>query len=122
MTQEIAEIIRIKQAAEADLLGRPGVTGVGVGYKYVAGERTDQVVIRVHVAHKRDDVPEAERIPETIDGVPTDVLESRFEEIADTGRYRPVCGGIASAGTTAAPIPARSARSSSTTPPMPGWP
>jgi len=67
---------------------------VEVGYKYVGGERTDQVVIRVHVAHKRDDVPDAERIPETIEGVPTDVLESRFEEIADGGNYRPLCGGI----------------------------
>ena len=93
MPSDTERIIRIKQAAEAELLGRPGVVGVDVGLKYVAGERTDEIVIRVHVTQKGE-VPAEQRIPETIDGVRTDVLEGRYEQLSDSKMFRPVVGGI----------------------------
>jgi hypothetical protein len=69
---------RVKQAIEKDLLNRPGVAGVDIGYKEVGGERTDQLAIRVHVNEKRDVAPE-ERVPQSIEGFPTDVIERKWE-------------------------------------------
>ncbi|KAA1420706.1 hypothetical protein FE697_017360 [Mumia zhuanghuii] len=93
MTDRVQEILPVKRAAEDELLSRPGVTAVDIGFKYVDGERTDEIVIRVHVAEKRD-VPEEERIPAEIDGIPTDVIEGRYEPLADLGSYSPLKGGI----------------------------
>ena len=42
----LSEIRPIKQTGEADLLKRPGVTGVDIGYKYVGGKKTDVLAIR----------------------------------------------------------------------------
>jgi hypothetical protein len=72
------ELRRAKSVAERELLNRPGVTGVDIGYKEVGGSPTNLMAIRVLVNHKRD-VPPPERIPETIEGFPTDVIERRFE-------------------------------------------
>jgi hypothetical protein len=94
-----------KEAVEADLLGRPGVTGVDIGYKEVGGRPTDVVAIRVLVAEKRD-VPPDQAIPAEIDGHPTDVIERRFRlhvlsvddtavvPQADSGAYDPLVGGL----------------------------
>jgi len=73
---ELESVIRARDAAAARLMRIPGVTGVGVGHKVVAGERTETIAIVVFVREKRDD-PE-ERIPPEIEGVPTDVQERTF--------------------------------------------
>jgi catechol 2,3-dioxygenase-like lactoylglutathione lyase family enzyme len=103
-------IIEMKEAAERELLARDGVTGVDVGFKYVAGSRTDTIAIRVFVRTKRD-VPEADLIPRSIDGFPTDVIERTFELLVeakpaettesraagaavDSKTYNPIVGGI----------------------------
>ncbi len=100
-----AEIRRIKTEKEDDLLSRPGITGVDVGPKFVKGKKTDEIAIRVYVEKKKD-VPAKEKIPATINGVKTDVIERRFvlhqlavpvSELApkaDTGTYDPLVGGI----------------------------
>src|SRR5436309_2922941 len=93
MPQDLDKIRQIKEAAEADLLKRPGVTGVDVGYRYVGGKKTDEIVVRVHVAEKKD-VPPDQKIPETINGVKTDVLQNRFELAIDKDLYDPLLGGI----------------------------
>ncbi|MGH8948601.1 MAG: hypothetical protein ACRDXF_07050 [Acidimicrobiia bacterium] len=72
------ELKRVKRAAEAEFLNRPGVTGVDIGYKEVDGKPTDVIAIRVLVQNKRDVRPE-DRIPEAIEGFPTDVIQRRFE-------------------------------------------
>lgn len=102
----VDEIIAIKQRVEAQFLNAPGVTGVDVGYKEVGGERTGQVAIRVHVAAKTDAIPDDQRVPGEIDGVPTDVLERRYElqvltqqlvdvaPQADTTHYATLQGGV----------------------------
>ncbi len=84
---------------------RPGVTGIDVDFKYVDGKKTDEIAIRVFVEEKKD-VPFNERIPETIEGVRTDVIQRTLvlqslrvpvTEIipqADAGNYNPLRGGI----------------------------
>ncbi len=103
--QDLSKIVQIKEAAEADLLKRPGVTAVDVGYKYVGGQKTDQIAIRVHVAEKKNVSPD-QKIPETIDGVKTDVLQNQFvlqavtmpetdiQPQLDAQFYDPLQGGI----------------------------
>ena len=101
----VEELIAIKERVEAEYLGRPGVTGIDVGYKEVAGERTDQVAIRVHVQAKSDNVPADQRVPEEIEGAITDVLERTYElqvvseqlDISlqsDTTHYATLEGGV----------------------------
>jgi hypothetical protein len=85
-------ILDAKQKAEAELLSRPGVTGVDVGFKRVKGKRTDVIAIRVKVARKGATDP-AQAIPTTIDGIPTDVIETRWKLHIDTTRYNPLKGG-----------------------------
>ena len=99
------ELRHTKEEVEADLLARPGVTGVDIGYKEVGGHPTDVVAIRVLVEKKRDVAPD-EEVPPEVGGWPTDVIERRFqlhvliaEEAdvvlrADTGTYDPLVGGV----------------------------
>lgn len=103
--EQHSRIVEVKRDVEADLLQLPGVTGVGVGYKYVDGRRTDEVAVQVFVAEKGP-VPPDEEIPREINGVKTDVIERRFvlhplavpledvQLMADTGTYDPLKGGI----------------------------
>ena len=103
------DLRRVKSEHEQDLLSRKGVTGVGIGPKITKGKKTDQVSIRIYVKEKKpkSKLTKGELIPETIDGVPTDVIERNFvlhpglsmkvDELqihADTGTYNPLVGGI----------------------------
>jgi hypothetical protein len=95
-----------KRRVEHELLNLPGVKGVDIGFKEVAGKPTDQLAIRVLVDKKKK-VPSAQQVPKKIDGHPTDVIERRFELHqmsnrvkenaislqADTGTYDPLKGG-----------------------------
>lgn len=74
---DLEEIRRIKEAAEAELLKLPGVTGVDIGFKTVRGKPTDVMAIRVYVDRKRN-VPAEQEIPTQIQGVPTDVIERSY--------------------------------------------
>lgn len=104
--EPLQAVIHAKESAEDDLLKHPHVTGVAVGYKYVAGKRTDQVSIQVFVKEKKKAVPKGQLIPAEINGIPTDVIQRTFElhpaskkvidlqPMADTGTYSPVQGGV----------------------------
>jgi len=108
MAEVSKEIVAAKEKAEAKLLKLPGVTGVDIGYKEVGGKPTNIIAIRVLVEKKKPDPSPSEKIPEEIDGHPTDVIERKFElhqfrarkaitELvpeADTGTYTPLKGGI----------------------------
>lgn len=82
---------------EAELRSIPGVTHVSVGLKQTGGRAlTDTTAIRVYVREKRpeDALRPAERIPRTIDGIPTDVNVVRdFDFSFDAHRARPLRGG-----------------------------
>src|SRR5208282_2335506 len=102
---QLSEMIQKKESIEKELLARPGVTGVDVGYKYVKGQRTDEISIRVHVAKKRE-VGAKDKIPDTFDGYKTDVIErtyvlqplmKKLEDVAplaDTSHYPTLEGGV----------------------------
>jgi hypothetical protein len=108
MTEVDPKIIEAKRKAEEGLLKLPGVTGVDIGFKEVGGKPTDKLAIRVLVSKKRKDVPKEERVPDEIDGIPTDVIERKFElhqvrarmrvedlaPMVDAGTYTPLKGGI----------------------------
>jgi endonuclease G len=66
-----------KEAREA-YIEREDVTGVDIGYKYIDGQRTDDIVIRIHVEKKREFVPEAEMFPKEINGIPVDVIQGVY--------------------------------------------
>jgi len=101
------EIVQVKDTREPEILEREGVTGVDVGYKYVDGKKTDELAIRVYVQKKKPpaELSRSERIPKTMNGVKTDVIERTFvlqpyrirlDEIeikADTNHYDPLKGG-----------------------------
>jgi len=60
------------------LSGLPGVDLVGGGSKEVGGVLTGEPAIKVYVTRKlpMEQIPEAERVPDMIDGVRTDVVET----------------------------------------------
>jgi hypothetical protein len=83
--------------AEAELRAIPGVIHVSVGLKQVNGTATDEFCIRVYVAEKKEPsaIPPAERIPKSIQGVPTDVNQVKVVNAhEDSAKYRPITGGI----------------------------
>jgi hypothetical protein len=100
----------VRKASET-LLKIPGVFSVGLGSKLVNGVRTGELAFSILVLEKKPLAMLAphEVIPDQIEGLPTDVLESQpprliadeeeddgfepgFER--DEGKYRPILGGI----------------------------
>ena len=69
------------QKAFKAYIGRNNVTGLDIGYKYVGGQRTDDIVVRIHV---REKIPEtaleaAQVFPRDIDGIPVDIIQAVYE-------------------------------------------
>ena len=69
------ELINKKTQAEAQLLALPGVKGVGIGYKIVAGKRTEEtcIVVFVEKKHPKKTMKNNDIVPTEIHGVITDV-------------------------------------------------
>ncbi len=57
---------------------RPNIVGITVGNKYKNGKKTAQKAIRVHVKSKTQlsKIPSDHRLPEFIEGVPIDVMQT----------------------------------------------
>jgi hypothetical protein len=99
--KQMAEQQEPRQAKEAhkdQLLQLPNVVGVGVGYREVGGQTTDEVVVSVLVEEK---VPVAaltaeQIVPTTVSGVRTDVIQVGHLRALQsrTDRHRPVPGGV----------------------------
>lgn len=87
----LAEALQVKLRVERRLLALPGVHTVGLGGKVTGGSPTGDVAIRVQVTRKKplSELPVDERIPETIDGIKTDVVQS-----ATAVNYSALSGGI----------------------------
>jgi hypothetical protein len=62
MAEVPKDLREVKQAVETELLDKPGVVGVDIGYKQVRGRDTGILAIRVFVEQKGD-VPEKDRVP-----------------------------------------------------------
>ena len=77
-------------ASNLDQFRKPGVLSVRAGYQTVGGWPTRKPAIVVTVEHKTDAVPQADRLPEKVDGYSVDVREAsplkRFE-LTSPGSY-----------------------------------
>ncbi|OIJ26092.1 hypothetical protein [Nocardioides luteus] len=75
--EELSAVAESKASVEEELLGMENVVGVGVGLKITNGEQTETPSVMVLVSQKMptDLVSEADTVPDTVDGKPTDVLE-----------------------------------------------
>jgi hypothetical protein len=82
-----------------ELSGYRGVHYVDVGYKFVNGEPTDVLAIRVHVGDKQpeSELNAAQVIPSEIEQVPVDVIQSSpgLEQNPRDARFDPLEGGVA---------------------------
>lgn len=70
----------VKERHADKLKAYPNVVGVGVGHEIVGGKRTDRVCVRVYVRRKlpKSELPPGAVLPDTIDGLPVDVIEDEF--------------------------------------------
>ena len=70
----------VKRAVEDALLARAGVVGVDIAEKLTDGQPAGVLAIVVHVEVKRgaDELDAADRIPQHVQGVPTDVVVHRI--------------------------------------------
>ncbi len=70
-------ILAVKQIHEDDLLSKPNVVGVAIGFRQTGGQTTDTLSLVVMVTHKlpQSTLDLEDQIPLTIDGIPVDVQE-----------------------------------------------
>ena len=73
-TNRIMEVMKVHKG---DLLSKPNVVGVAVGFRQVEGKSTETLALVVMVDHKVPDnlLSPDQQIPVTIDGIPIDVQE-----------------------------------------------
>ncbi len=87
----------LEQARE-ELLGRPNVVATGIGFKEVAGSRTEEIGIVCSVERKvpASELSEREIVPRAVAGVPTDVVATGpLRALAvHRERHRPSPGGV----------------------------
>jgi hypothetical protein len=92
------EARRLKEVNKQALMEKPNVVGVGVGYKWVDGDRTNEVGVVVMVKRKLPLEALSPRavLPQRLNSVPVDVVQ--VGEIralqSPTDRYRPAPGGV----------------------------
>jgi len=52
---EFDRLVRLKEQVENEVIQRPGVTAVGVGFRTRRGELVDELTVKVYVEKKRAD-------------------------------------------------------------------
>jgi len=86
------EVRSIKSAYASHLLAKKNVVAVGVGYKRVGGERTDDLAVIVSVVQKQTNP--VEPVPKYLNGIKTDVQEVGVLRAMRTSKHRPAPGGV----------------------------
>ena len=76
--QAVQRVQEVKRRHEAELMRKPNVVAIGIGFRTRGGQPTQEVCIVVSVKTK---VPAAQLkrgdlLPASIDGVPIDVVET----------------------------------------------
>ncbi|MEW5985825.1 MAG: hypothetical protein AB1791_04245 [Chloroflexota bacterium] len=104
---KLAQAEYVLQQIRDEWLARPGVTAVGLGFKWRDGRMTQEVSIRVHVVHKKPltELSETERFPKVIQGVPVDVVEATYSP-----QSYPLENALVEAGSSPAAAPRRNER------------
>jgi hypothetical protein len=85
--KSVAEVKKIIDDFEKDLLKKPGVNAIAIGPKIVAGKKQNEIAIKVFVTKKRksEHLADNERIPKEIEGVSTDVIEQDLTASSHSG-------------------------------------
>ena len=98
MESELSNARAALKATREELLGRANVVATGVGYKITKGERTPalSVVCSVENKVKVSELSASDRVPQTVNGIPTDVIQTgKFRAFTvRTDRMRPAPGGV----------------------------
>lgn len=79
MSQEaVQHALEVKRRHEKELMRKPNVVAVGVGFRLRGGVRSDEVCIVVSVKHKvaAGQLKRGEAVPASLEGVPVDVVET----------------------------------------------
>jgi hypothetical protein len=115
---EESEAIQTKEAHKAEILAKPNVVGVGIGYKIRGTDQTQELSIVTLVREKisKDGLEPEELVPRQVNGIATDVIEVGDLWAFQTRRerWRPAPGGVSlghfrvSAGTLGAIVRDRS--------------
>lgn len=76
--QAVQHALDVKRRHEAELLHKPNVVAVGVGFRTRGGRTSDEVCIVVSVSRKvaASQLKRQEVLPASIEGVPIDVVET----------------------------------------------
>lgn len=76
--REVQRAQEVKRRHEAELLRKPNVVAVGIGFRTRGGQPTDEVCIVVSVKTKvpPSRLKRSELLPASIEGVPIDVVET----------------------------------------------
>lgn len=76
--QAVQHALDVKRRHENDLLRKPNVVAVGVGFRTRGGQTTSEVCIVVSVTQKipTADLKRTEVLPQTLEDVPIDVVET----------------------------------------------
>ena len=72
------EARRMKEKYEFVLLKKKGVVGCATGYKIVGGKKSDEPAVICYVVKKKPkkELKKQDIVPENLEGVSTDVVES----------------------------------------------
>jgi hypothetical protein len=92
------EVRQAKMRHQSTLLTKPNVVGVGVGFKEIHGDKTDEICVIALVSRKlsHEALLAEELIPKNLNDVRTDVIQVGDLRAlqAPTDRWRPAPGGI----------------------------
>lgn len=93
------QVKRIKEKYEKELLVKENVVGVAIGFKRTGGKKTNELAVVVDVSRKvaESDLAERDIVPEKLDGIRTDVVETgliRALAYDPTKKFRPAPGGV----------------------------
>lgn len=74
---ETEKILAVMKEHKSELLSKPNVVGVAVGFKHSAGLSTQDLALVVLVENKTplNALPPEDQIPASIEGIPVDVQE-----------------------------------------------
>jgi hypothetical protein len=76
--QAVQHALDVKRRYEAELLRKPNVVAVGVGYRTRGGQSTTEVCVVISVTRKIQaaDLKRSEVLPAALEDVPVDVVET----------------------------------------------
>jgi hypothetical protein len=98
MAHDVQTVKAVLRESRGRLSSRAHVVATGVGYKVTQGRKTDTLAIVCSVTEKLglQQLPQGDRVPATIEGVPTDVVPTGVFRAfqSRTGRLRPAPGGV----------------------------